>query len=73
MMCDVIALYRIVLQSVILQKGQKRDRAAVDMVFFRRMSRILKILIPGWLTPEVQKSHIIAFKLAATYFSKHTK
>ena len=39
------------------QTKTKKDKAAVDAVFFKRLGRILKILLPGWFTPEVPQIH----------------
>lgn len=47
------------------EKEQKKDKAAVDAVFFKRMARILKILIPGFFTMETWYVIMIAVALAA--------
>jgi len=46
-------------------KDKKEDRAAVDKVFFRRLSRILSILVPGWFCAEMWYILIIAASLTA--------
>lgn len=35
--------------------GKKSDRAAVDAKFFIKLIRLLKIIVPGLFTPEVQR------------------
>ncbi|XP_031550502.1 ATP-binding cassette sub-family D member 3-like [Actinia tenebrosa] len=44
-------------------KAAKKERAAVDGVFFRRLMRILKILIPGLLSPETGYLLLVACSL----------
>ncbi|KAL8581644.1 hypothetical protein ACOMHN_049200 [Nucella lapillus] len=44
------------IKVVIAQHDQKKEKAAVDGVFVRRMAKILKILVPGWLSMEVSES-----------------
>ncbi|KAF6025465.1 ABCD3 [Bugula neritina] len=46
-------------------KLPKRDKAAVDGVFFRRIMAILKILVPGWFTPEMGYLILVACSLMA--------
>ncbi|XP_067934177.1 ATP-binding cassette sub-family D member 3-like [Watersipora subatra] len=48
-----------------LAKTPKRDKAAVDGVFFKRMMSILKILVPGWFTPETGYLVVVALSLMA--------
>ncbi len=67
-------VWSIALMCILQQKQEKRDRAAVDGVFFRRLIRILKILVPGWLTPEVRlvwSMAIIIAEYKLIYFFFH--
>ena len=36
---------------VYYQSAKKREKVAVDMVFFRRLQKLLPIIIPGFLSP----------------------
>ncbi|XP_074642517.1 ATP-binding cassette sub-family D member 3-like isoform X2 [Tubulanus polymorphus] len=45
--------------------GQKKEKAAVDGIFFRRLLRILKIIVPGWFTPETGYLVVVAATLVA--------
>ncbi|XP_073227312.1 ATP-binding cassette sub-family D member 3-like [Porites lutea] len=47
------------------EKTQKKEKAAVDAVFFRKLLRILKIIIPGWLSPETGYLVLVALSLIA--------
>ncbi|XP_070562869.1 ATP-binding cassette sub-family D member 3-like [Ptychodera flava] len=47
------------------QKGESKERAAIDGVFVRRKIRILKVLVPGWFTPESGYIVLIAAMLIA--------
>lgn len=49
---------------VIKEKGGKKERAAVDMVFFRQLIKILRILVPGWFTAEGWYVFLVAAALA---------
>ncbi|XP_071492061.1 ATP-binding cassette sub-family D member 3-like [Diadema antillarum] len=55
------------LQQVVLQNGRdrKKERAAVDSEFFRRIYRILRILIPGWFSKEAGYLWLVALSLIA--------
>lgn len=44
---------------------ERKEKAAVDGVFFRKLLRILKIIIPGWLTPETGYLALVAASLIA--------
>ncbi|XP_041357147.1 ATP-binding cassette sub-family D member 3-like [Gigantopelta aegis] len=57
------------IKVVISQHGQKREKAAVDSVFFRRLLNILKILVPGWLTPEAWYLFVVALSLVARTYA----
>ncbi|KAK2142179.1 hypothetical protein NP493_4976g00001 [Ridgeia piscesae] len=43
----------------------KKDRAAVDAVFFNQLKRILKIILPGWFSAEGWYMFLVAVALAA--------
>ncbi|KAI0211665.1 ATP-binding cassette sub-family D member 3 [Lamellibrachia satsuma] len=43
----------------------KKDRAAVDSVFFKQLQRILKIILPGWFSAEGWYMFLVAGALAA--------
>ncbi|XP_021344999.1 ATP-binding cassette sub-family D member 3-like, partial [Mizuhopecten yessoensis] len=49
--------------------SQKKERAAVDAVFFGRLVRILKVLIPGWLTAEAWYMFLVAAALIARTYA----
>ncbi|XP_022087262.1 ATP-binding cassette sub-family D member 3-like isoform X1 [Acanthaster planci] len=51
-------------EQPIVKKSQK-DRAAVDLVFFKRLLQVLKVLIPGWFSAEVGYLALVAFALMA--------
>ncbi|KAK3609748.1 hypothetical protein CHS0354_029196 [Potamilus streckersoni] len=57
------------IRVVIHEKVEKKDRAAVDAVFCRRMIRILKILVPGWLTQETWYLVVVALSLIARTYA----
>ncbi|XP_014677132.1 PREDICTED: ATP-binding cassette sub-family D member 3-like [Priapulus caudatus] len=44
---------------------KKQEKVAVDAVFFSRLWRILKILIPGWSSPEAGYLLLVAATLVA--------
>ncbi|XP_038048364.1 ATP-binding cassette sub-family D member 3-like isoform X2 [Patiria miniata] len=46
-------------------KKVKKDRAAVDIVFFKRLVRVLKVLVPGWFSAEVGYLALVALALMA--------
>mmetsp|Transcript_18610 Transcript_18610/g.71801 ORF Transcript_18610/g.71801 Transcript_18610/m.71801 type:complete len:656 (-) Transcript_18610:60-2027(-) len=49
-------------------KGSGRRKVAVDMVFLRRIARLIKILVPGPFTPEVGYIILVAvMMLTRTY------
>uniref|UniRef100_A0A0B7AIX0 ABC transmembrane type-1 domain-containing protein n=1 Tax=Arion vulgaris TaxID=1028688 RepID=A0A0B7AIX0_9EUPU len=54
---------------VIAQHGQKKERAVVNSVFFARLGRILKILIPGVFTIESFYLAVVAISLVARTFA----
>ncbi|XP_077981129.1 ATP-binding cassette sub-family D member 3-like [Glandiceps talaboti] len=43
--------------------GKKSEKAALDGVFISRMMRILRVLVPGWFTPETGYIILIALML----------
>ncbi|XP_064604426.1 ATP-binding cassette sub-family D member 3-like [Liolophura sinensis] len=45
--------------------SDKKEKAAVDKVFFRRLLKILRILVPGWFTQEAWYMTIVALALVA--------
>lgn len=47
------------------EKNRKKGKAAVDGVFFRQLLKILKIIIPGWLSPESGYLLLVAVSLIA--------
>ncbi|XP_078353944.1 ATP-binding cassette sub-family D member 3-like isoform X1 [Oculina patagonica] len=47
------------------EKAAKKEKAAVNGVFFRKLLRILKIIIPGWFTPETGYLGLVAASLIA--------
>ncbi|XP_069128323.1 ATP-binding cassette sub-family D member 3-like [Argopecten irradians] len=49
--------------------SQKKERAAVDGVFFGRLLRILKVLIPGWFTAEAWYMFLVAAALIARTYA----
>ena len=50
------------------KKGPQKPKVAVDMLFFRRFMKLLRILVPGFLTPEVGFIVLVAaMMLARTY------
>ncbi|XP_068676125.1 ATP-binding cassette sub-family D member 3-like [Montipora foliosa] len=51
--------------SLAEEKATKKEKAAVDAVFFGKLLRILKILIPGWWTPETGYLVLVALSLIA--------
>ncbi|KAK7501139.1 hypothetical protein BaRGS_00007624 [Batillaria attramentaria] len=57
------------IKVVIAQHDQKKERAAVDGVFVRRLARILKILVPGWFTMEAWYLMLVAFSLIARTYA----
>ncbi|BFZ00189.1 hypothetical protein BsWGS_03228 [Bradybaena similaris] len=54
---------------VIAQHGQKKEKAVVNSVFFARLWRILKILIPGLFTVESLYLIMVAVSLVARTFA----
>ncbi|XP_019645621.1 PREDICTED: ATP-binding cassette sub-family D member 3-like [Branchiostoma belcheri] len=53
---------------VIGEQGEKKEKAAVDGVFLRRIYQILKILVPKFFSPEVGYIILVAsMLLARTY------
>lgn len=42
------------------QKVEKREKAHLDSVFFRKLLRILKIIVPGWTCPEAAYLFLVA-------------
>ncbi|ESO88146.1 hypothetical protein LOTGIDRAFT_206931 [Lottia gigantea] len=57
------------IKVVISQHDLKKERAAVDSVFVGRLIRILKILVPGWITPETWYLLIVAWSLVARTYA----
>ncbi|XP_060082720.1 ATP-binding cassette sub-family D member 3-like [Ylistrum balloti] len=49
--------------------SQKKERAAVDGIFFRRLFKILKVLIPGWFTAEAWYMFLVAAALIARTYA----
>ncbi|XP_012940917.1 ATP-binding cassette sub-family D member 3 [Aplysia californica] len=54
---------------VIAQHGHRKEKAAVDSVFFGRLTNILKILVPGLFTPEAWYLLLVAFSLVARTYA----
>ncbi|XP_033636380.1 ATP-binding cassette sub-family D member 3-like isoform X2 [Asterias rubens] len=48
-----------------LIQRSKNDKAAVDLVFFKRLGRVLKVLIPGWFSAETGYLALVALALMA--------
>ncbi|XP_052274387.1 ATP-binding cassette sub-family D member 3-like isoform X2 [Dreissena polymorpha] len=57
------------IKVVVHQSEGKKERAAVDAVFFRRMVKLLKILVPTWLCPEVWYLALVAASLIARTYA----
>lgn len=57
------------IQVVIPQKEDKREKPAVDYVFFTRLMKILKILIPGWFSVETWYLVMVAVSLMARTYA----
>jgi len=51
------------------QKVEKRDKAQLDGIFFRKLLRILKIIVPGWTSTETAYSLLIALCLLARVYA----
>ncbi|CAL1538009.1 unnamed protein product [Lymnaea stagnalis] len=54
---------------VIAQHGQKKEKAVVNSVFFARLGKILKVLIPGVFTKETFYLAIVAVSLVARTYA----
>ncbi|KAH9504673.1 ATP-binding cassette sub- D member 3 [Bulinus truncatus] len=54
---------------VIAQHGQKKEKAVVNSVFFARLAKILKILIPGFFTIETVYLVMVALSLVARTYA----
>ncbi|KAK0069404.1 ATP-binding cassette sub-family D member 3 [Biomphalaria pfeifferi] len=54
---------------VIAQHGQKKEKAVVNAVFFARLAKILKVLIPGIFTIETAYLGIVAISLVARTYA----
>lgn len=50
-------------------KKSKENRIAVDKSFFRKLGRLIKILIPNWRCPEVGYLLLVAFSLIARTYA----
>nr|XP_022318983.1 ATP-binding cassette sub-family D member 3-like [Crassostrea virginica] len=58
------------IKVVIHESGaSKKERAAVDYVFFRRLLNILKILIPGWFVKETWYLLLVAASLISRTYA----
>ncbi|XP_048761337.1 ATP-binding cassette sub-family D member 3-like [Ostrea edulis] len=58
------------IKVVIHESGSsKKERAAVDSVFFKRLVRILKILIPGWFVSESWYLLLVALSLISRTYA----
>ncbi|KAK2569552.1 ATP-binding cassette sub-family D member 3 [Acropora cervicornis] len=51
--------------SLAEEKAAKKEKAAVDALFFSKLMRILKIIIPGFWTPEAGYLTLVALSLIA--------
>lgn len=54
---------------VIAQHGHRKERAAVDGVFFERLKKIMKILVPGIFTQEMWYLTLVAVSLIARTYA----
>ncbi|XP_052688912.1 ATP-binding cassette sub-family D member 3-like [Crassostrea angulata] len=58
------------IKVVIHEAGaSKKERAAVDSVFFKRLLRILKILVPGWFVAETWYLLLVAASLISRTYA----
>lgn len=57
------------IKVVIHETGGKKERAAVDLDFFKRLWSLLKILIPGWVTKEAFYMTLVAASLIARTYA----
>ncbi|XP_063416556.1 ATP-binding cassette sub-family D member 3-like [Mytilus trossulus] len=57
------------IKVVIHETGGKKERAAVDVDFFKRLWSLLKILIPGWVTKEAFYMTLVAASLIARTYA----
>uniref|UniRef100_T1JIS1 ABC transmembrane type-1 domain-containing protein n=1 Tax=Strigamia maritima TaxID=126957 RepID=T1JIS1_STRMM len=53
---------------VIETKRKSKEKTQVDRIFFRNLLKILKIVIPGWFTPEVGYLILVAAALISRTF-----
>lgn len=49
----------------ISEKKQTKIKAQVDRQFFNQVVRLLKIIVPGWASPEAGLLFLVAFSLVA--------
>ncbi|XP_076463312.1 ATP-binding cassette sub-family D member 3-like [Babylonia areolata] len=57
------------IKVVIAQHDHKKEKAAVDKVFVRRLAKIWKILVPGWLSMESWYLLLVAMSLIARTYA----
>jgi len=51
--------------SIVPASGQKKEKIAVDAVFFKRLWRLLKVIVPGFLTPETGFMMLVSLSLVS--------
>ncbi|GAB1605909.1 ATP-binding cassette sub-family D member 3-like [Argonauta hians] len=57
------------IEVVIPQKDEKKEKPAVDQLFLSRLIKILKIMIPGWLSVESWYLVMVALSLIARTYA----
>ncbi|PVD23572.1 hypothetical protein C0Q70_16844 [Pomacea canaliculata] len=57
------------IKVVIAQHDSRKEKAAVDALFIRRLKAILKILVPGWFTMETWYLALVAMSLIARTYA----
>ncbi|KAL4237173.1 ATP-binding cassette sub- D member 3 [Mactra antiquata] len=57
------------IKVVVHENAGRKERAAVDGVFFRRMGKILSILLPSYLSPEVWYLVLVAVSLISRTYA----
>ncbi|XP_014776217.1 ATP-binding cassette sub-family D member 3 [Octopus bimaculoides] len=57
------------IEVVIPQKDEKKEKPAVDQIFLARLIKILKIMIPGWLSIESWYLVMVALSLIARTYA----
>ena len=55
--------------SKVNEKGPKKDKIAVDKKFFKKLAKLIRILIPSYTCPEVGYLLLVAFSLIARTFA----